>query len=116
MNNAYTKASDFIGKKVELIFDRPLGTKHPKHKFIYELNYGYVPNTTSPDGEELDAYYLSEKISLKETEGVCIAYTHRNDDDDDKLIVVKEGETYSDKEIMDLINFQEKWFKTKIVR
>lgn len=111
-----TKASDFLNKKVKLIFDRPFGTKHPKHGFVYEINYGYVPNTISPDGEELDAYYLSEKVPLQEVEGVCIAYAHRENDDDDKLIVVKEGESYSDEEIMELIHFQEQWFKTRIVR
>ncbi len=116
METNYTKASNFLGKKVELIFDRPAGTKHPKHNFIYEINYGYVPNTLSPDGEELDAYYLSEKTPLSKTEGVCIAYAHRENDDDDKLIVVKEGENYTDEKIMELIHFQEQWFKTKVIR
>ncbi len=112
----YTKASNYIGKKVKLIFDRPFGTKHPKHGFVYELNYGYVPHTTSPDGKELDAYYLSEKVPLNEAEGVCIGYAHRENDDDDKLIVIKEGEKYTNEEIMKLIHFQEQWFKTKIIR
>lgn len=117
MTTTYTKALDFIGKKVKLVFDRPFGTKHPKHEFVYELNYGYVPNTVSPDGEELDAYYLSEKIPLIKTEGICIAYAHRENDDDDKLIIVKEGdENYTDEKIMELIHFQEKWFETKIIR
>lgn len=117
METTNTKASDFIGKKVTLVFDRPFGTNHPKHGFVYELNYGYVPNTVSPDGEELDAYYLSEKIPLNGIDGVCIAYAHRENDDDDKLIVVKEGdENYTDEKIMELIHFQEQWFKTKIIR
>lgn len=117
MTTTHTKASDFLGKKVKLVFDRPFGTKHPKHGFVYELNYGYVPDTVSPDGEELDAYYLSEKIPLTETEGICIAYAHRENDDDDKLIIVKEGDDkYTDEKIMELIKFQEQWFKTKIIR
>lgn len=116
MDIHYTRAADFIGKHVHVVFDRPFGTKHPKHDFIYELNYGYIPETKSPDGEELDAYYLSEKIPLSEVDGICIAYAHRENDDDDKLIVIKEGENYSDEQIMQLINFQEQWFKTKIIR
>ncbi len=116
MDITYTKASDFIGKQVHVVFDRPFGTKHPKHDFVYELNYGYIPDTKSPDGEELDAYYLSEKVPLDEADGICIGYAHRENDDDDKLIVVKEGENYSDQEIMELINFQERWFKTRIIR
>ena len=46
--------------------DRPLGTKHPKHGFVYEVNYGYIPNTVSGDGEELDAYVLGIDKPLKE--------------------------------------------------
>jgi inorganic pyrophosphatase len=110
-------AESFLGKKVQLIFDRPLGTRHAEHGFVYELNYGYVPNTLSADGEELDAYYISErKIPLNEAAGICIAYAHRQNEEDDKLIIVKEGEEYSDEQIMELIDFQEQWFETKIIR
>ena len=116
MPASITRANDFIGKKVKLVFDRPFGSKHPRYDFIYELNYGYVPNTLSPDGKELDAYYLSEKIPLANVEGICIAVAHRKDDDDDKLIVVKKDENYSDKDILNLISFQEKYFDTEIIR
>lgn len=34
-----------IGHLVEVKMDRPIGEKHPKHGFIYPVNYGYVPNT-----------------------------------------------------------------------
>ena len=54
-----TNAKDYLGKEVEVIMDRKLGTTHPKHGFIYMLNYGYISNTISPDGEELDAYVLA---------------------------------------------------------
>ena len=48
----------FLGQKVNVVIDRPLGSKHPKHGFIYEVNYGYIPNTKSSDGEEQDVYVL----------------------------------------------------------
>ena len=54
-----TDAKDFLGKEVEVIIDRPLGSKHPKYGFIYETNYGFIPNTASPDGKELDVNLLS---------------------------------------------------------
>ena len=47
---------DYINKIVKVKIDRPFGTKHPKHGFIYPINYGYIPNTISRDGEELDCY------------------------------------------------------------
>ena len=34
-------AKDFLGKEVSVEIDRPLGTRHPKHGFMYMLNYGF---------------------------------------------------------------------------
>jgi inorganic pyrophosphatase len=110
------KAQELLGKKVHLVFDRPLGTKHPKHDFMYEVNYGYVPGVMSGDGEELDAYFLGTQESLSEADGTCIAIIHREKDDDDKLIVVPEGVTFTDEEIRKAVNFQEQWFKSEIIR
>ena len=53
---------DYLGKVIKIEMDRPLGMKHPKHGFIYLVNYGYVPNTVSGDGEELDAYLLGNEV------------------------------------------------------
>lgn len=109
-------AKQFLGKKVSMVMDRPLGTKHPKHGFVYEVNYGFVEGTKAPDGEELDAYYLGTNDSMKTGDGVCIAIAHRKDNDDDKLIIVPEGMIMSDEEIMKAVHFQEQWFDTEIVR
>ncbi len=109
-------ARAFLHQKVRIIFDRPLGSKHPKHGFIYGVNYGYIPDTMSPDGEELDAYYLGTDKSLTEAEGVCIAIIHRENDDDDKLVVVPEGMIFTDQEIKKAVAFQEKWFTSSIIR
>lgn len=110
------KAKDYLGKSVKIVIDRQLGSKHPKHDFIYMVNYGYVPNTISGDGEELDAYLLGVFEPVKEYEGVVIAYIHRINDDDDKLIVVPDGIDYSDDAIRALTEFQERFFISKIVR
>jgi len=78
-------ARNFLDKIVEVIVDRPLCSKHPKHGFLYEANYGYIEGTISPDGEELDAYYLGVDRPLEKGIGKVIAIIHRTDDDDDKL-------------------------------
>lgn len=109
-------ARKFLSKEVKIIVDRPLGSRHPKHGFVYEANYGYVPHVAAPDGEELDAYILGVAEPLKEFAGICIAIAHRKDDDDDKLIVVSKGQEMSDEEIMKSIHFQEQWFDTEILR
>ena len=58
-----------LGKKITILMDRPLGTKHPKHNFIYPINYGYIPNTLADDGEEVDAYVIGEFEPLESFEG-----------------------------------------------
>lgn len=109
-------AKNYLNKKVKVVIDRPLGSKHPKHDFIYEVNYGYIEGVIAPDGEELDAYIVGINEPVKEYTGVCIAIAHRRDNDDDKLIVIPKGLNISDEEILKLINFQEKWFDTEIIR
>ena len=96
--------------------DRPLGSRHPKHRYFYKVNYGYVPGTMMPDGGGLDVYVLGIEKPLESFSGECIAIIHRTDDDDDKLIVVPEGKAFTDQEIEKQIEFQEKWFHHKIIR
>ena len=108
---------EYLGKIVPVVIDRPIKSKHPKHDFIYELNYGYVPNTMSGDGEELDVYVLGEEEPIKEMKGKCFAIIHRDDDDDDKLVVAATDKIdYTDEEILSLTSFQEKFFKSRVIR
>ena len=90
-----TNAKDFLGRGVEVVIDRPLG---------------------SHDGEELDAYYLGIDKPLKKAKGFCIAVIHRTNNDDDKLVVVPKGIKLSDEEIGRLTHFQEQWFEHIIIR
>ena len=106
----------FLSQIVNVKMDRPLGSKHPKHGFIYPVNYGYIPNTVSGDGEELDVYVLGEFMPLQEFTGRVIAIIHRTNDDDDKLVVVKDGKNYTDEQIRALTEFQEQWFESIILR
>ncbi len=108
---------DYLDKIIKIKIDRPFGSKHPKHGFIYPVNYGYVPNTISGDGEELDAYLLGvfEPVSKYE-KGNVIAYIHRTNDDDDKLIVVPNGINYNNDQIVALTEFQERFFDSVIYR
>ena len=33
---------NYLDKTLEVKIDRPLGSKHPKHSFIYPINYGGI--------------------------------------------------------------------------
>ncbi|MEK7170336.1 MAG: inorganic pyrophosphatase [Patescibacteria group bacterium] len=109
-------ARTFLGKEVEVVFDRPIGSMHPKYDFVYEQNYGNIQGVPAPDGEDLDAYYLGETRPLKKAKGRCIAVIHRRDDDDDKLVVIPGGFNLSDEEIMKLVHFQEQFFDSIVIR
>ena len=109
-------ATQFINKKVTVTVDRPLGSKHPKYNNIYPVNYGYIKGVMASDGEDVDAYVLGIDKPVNEFIGICIAVIHRTDDEDDKLIIVPEGFSLTDDEIIELIDFQEKYFKSEIIR
>jgi inorganic pyrophosphatase len=108
--------NDFLNQIVHVQVDRPLGSRHPMHSFIYPVNYGYVPNMPAPDGDDLDAYVLGVFDPIETFTGRCIAIIHRLDDDDDKLIIVPEGRRYSDEQIQALVEFQERFFTSVIQR
>ena len=108
---------EYLDKIVEVKIDRPIGSSHPDYPdHIYLVNYGYIPNTISGDGEELDCYVLGEYKPLKEYKGKCIAVIHRLDDNDDKLIIVPENKTFTNNEIKLLTDFQEKFYTSEIIR
>ncbi len=106
----------YLNQTITVKMDRPLGSKHPDWDLIYEVNYGYVPNTISGDGEELDCYVLGVDKPLDSFTGKCIAIIHRTNDNDDKLIIVPDSMNFTDEEIRNLTNFQEKYFKSIIIR
>ena len=105
-----------LGKTVKVIVDRPLGTYHPEHKDIYySLNYGYVEGIIAADGEEQDAYILGVIEPIKEFSGKVIAIIHRFDDIEEKWIVAPEGSFFSKDDILQQVNFQERFFKIEII-
>lgn len=116
LNLKQRESYSYIGKTVQVEIDRPLNSKHPKHGFIYPVNYGFVPNTVSGDGEEIDCYVLGVDKPLKNFTGKCVAVIHRTNDNDDKLIIVPEDKDITDEEIRELTNFQEQYFESEIIR
>ena len=106
----------YLNKEVTVEMDRPLGSKHPKHGFIYPVNYGFIPGTVSGDGEELDAYVLGEHKPLETFTGKVVAIIHRTNDNDDRLVVMADGRNYTDEQIRALTEFQEQYFESVIYR
>ena len=101
-------ALPYVGQHVTVVIDRPFGSTHPVHGFRYEANYGYIPDTLAPDGEELDAYLLGPTQPLDHGDGTCVGIIHRLTDDDDKLVVIPTGYDLSDDQILAVVAFQER--------
>lgn len=110
------KMNSVIGRTVTVTVDRPLGSYHPEHEdMYYPINYGYVEGIMAPDGEEQDAYILGVDEAVEKFTGTVIAVVHRNDDVEEKWVVVPEGMTFTKEEIMKQIYFQEQYFDSKIM-
>lgn len=109
-------AAAFLGQTLRVTIERPLGSRHPEHGFIYPVNYGYLPGVMAADGEELDVYVLGVFEPLETFVGVCLAVIHRLNDDDDKLVVVPVGKDYTDEQIRALTEFHERFFASVILR
>jgi len=106
--------SSSLGRAVQVKIDRPKGSHHPQHGFLYPVNYGYVPGTLAPDGDELDAYVLGVEVPLEHFEGVCVGVIHRLDDVEDKLVVTPAAARLSAEEILHAVDFQERYFESML--
>ena len=105
-----------IGTTVTVKVDRQMGTYHPKHNDIfYSVNYGYIENMIAPDGEEQDAYIIGVDEPVDYFTGKVIAVIHRLNDVEDKLVVAPENLDFTPEQILEQVNFQEKYFEVEII-
>ena len=123
--NNYLNPHNFVrdSKKTKQINDlirkmkRQISVNGKQHAATahYLINYGYIPNTISGEGEELDAYIVGIFEPVEEYEGKCIAAIHRLYDDDDKLVIAPEEKIYTKQQIEALVEFQERFFEHEII-
>ena len=106
--------SSYLGKTVQIKIDRPIGYIHKKkyYSLHYPINYGFIPGVFGGDGEELDVYLTGVDIPVKEYTGRIIGIAHRKDDVEDKLIMAPENIYFSQNEIAEKIDFQERYYHT----
>ena len=108
--------NDLIGNRVCVTVDRPLGTHHPKHRnIVYKVNYGYVDGIIAGDGDNQDAYILGVNEPVLEFSGKIIAVIHRLNDVEDKWVVCPDEMSFTKDEILELVSFQEQYFKSEII-
>lgn len=111
------KLESMIGEKIMVYIDRPIGSTHPNHSdIVYPINYGYIKEIVAVDGEYQDTYVLGENKVVTQCQGIIYAVVERKNDAEDKLVIFCDNREYSIEEIKETINFQEKFFKYKIIK
>ncbi len=108
---------ELIGQEVTIYIDRPIGTRHPNYKdSVYPINYGYIKEIIAADNEYQDAYLIGVEETVEVYKGKVYAIIERENDNEDKLIIVPKNIGFSIEEIKEKIDFQEKYFRYKIVK
>jgi len=111
------KLESIIGQEINVFIDRPIGSVHPSQgDIVYQVNYGYIKEIIAADNEYQDAYVLGIDGPVEECRGYVYAVIERENDIEDKLIIVADNKEYTIEEIKEKIDFQEKYFKYRIVK
>ncbi|MDZ8258019.1 hypothetical protein [Nostoc sp. ChiQUE01b] len=84
-----------------LKIDRPKGTSHPRYpSFVYPLDYGYLENTRSGDGADIDVW-IGSLFSKKVTAVICSVDLEKRDTEIKILLGCTSGENQA---ILDIQN------------
>ena len=113
MDNRQRLVCSYLGQKVHVLVDRPIGYDHKG--ILYPINYGYIPGVMAGDGEEQDVYILGVSRPVAEFDGIVIGAAVRRDDVEDKLIAAPEGMYFSREEVEQAVRFQEQYFDSEIL-
>ncbi len=110
-NNEFWAALDELIRSSEIVIDRPKGTAHPKYPgLIYPVDYGYLKNTSSMDGDEIDVYAGTGKKALDAL--ICTIDLLKRDSEIKLLF----GCTEAEKEILLEVHNQTRYMKGILIR
>lgn len=95
-NDSFWIALDELVAKSKIVIDRPKGSHHPRFSdVIYKVDYGYLENTSSMDGDGIDVW-VGTKNDRKIDAIICIIDLMKKDSEIKILI----GCTEEEKEII----------------
>ena len=87
----FWNAIDELVNTSEIVIDRPKGSAHPRFPdFIYRVDYGYLKNTASMDGAEIDVWVGSGDKKIDAI--MCIVDLRKRDSEIKILIGCSEEE------------------------
>ncbi|GLB31331.1 hypothetical protein LAD12857_32540 [Lacrimispora amygdalina] len=112
MNPEFWAALEQLANNSEIIIDRPKGSAHPKYPdFIYRVDYGYLKNTSSMDGQGIDVWSGTDK-NKKIDAVMCIVDLMKRDSEIKILI----GCTEEEKEIVFQTHNETEYMKGILIR
>lgn len=90
-NSEFWEMIDALTENAEIVIDRPKGSTHPRYpSFVYRVDYGYLKNTSSMDGEGIDVWVGS--CGKKVDAIMCIVDLNKKDSEIKILIGCTEEE------------------------
>ncbi len=85
-DNDFWKAIDTLVSSGRIVIDRPKGSVHPRFPNIkYEVDYGYIENTSSMDGGGIDVWLGS--LAAKQVNAIICTVDLMKKDTEIKLLI-----------------------------
>ena len=82
----FWNALDSLVSNSTIIIDRPKGSIHPKYTdFIYEVDYGYLSDTSSLDNEGIDIWRGTEPA--QKIKGIICTVDLKKKDSEIKILI-----------------------------
>lgn len=102
---------DSLVEDSEIVIDRPKGTAHPKYpNFIYQVDYGYLKDTSSMDGGGIDVWVGSGE---KQADAVICVVDLMKRDSEIKILI---GCTEEEKRMVYQFHNETRWMKGILIR
>ncbi|MGC6173719.1 inorganic pyrophosphatase [Lacrimispora sp. 38-1] len=112
MNPEFWAALDQLVNNSEIVIDRPKGSAHPKYPdFIYKVDYGYLKNTSSMDGQGIDVWAGTDKN--KRIDAVMCIVDLMKRDSEIKILI---GCTEEEKELVFQTHNETEYMKGILIR
>ena len=110
-DEAFWNALDELVNNSEIIIDRPKGTVHPRYPdFIYQVDYGYLKDTSSMDGSGIDIWLGSAE---KRVDAIICTVDLMKKDSEIKILI---GCTEEEKSIVYETHNETQFMKGVLIR
>ena len=110
-DSSFWTALDQLVAESEIIIDRPKGSTHPRYPdFVYRVDYGYLKNTSSMDGDGIDVWVGSNG---KTVDAIVCTVDLMKRDSEIKILI---GCTEQEKQIIYETHNESEWMKGILIR